>query len=171
MKPKTIVITLVVCLVLIVFFVWDSSKRGASTASVQGADGENISNSLLTAPETLYDFRTISMKNGNVNKDFQVANSTNKDITVKTVITSCMCTKAFVVRPDNSTIGPFGMPGMSYVPPANEVIQACESRVIRVVYDPNAHGPAGVGHIDRFVTLTDSSGGTIQFEIKALVTP
>ena len=63
------------------------------------------------------------------------------------------------------------MPGMGYVPPANELIKAGESRTIRVVYNPNAHGPAGVGRIDRFVTLTDEAGGALQLEIKALVTP
>ena len=63
------------------------------------------------------------------------------------------------------------MPGMGYVPPANETIKAGESRMIRVVYDPNAHGPAGVGRINRFVELVDSSGGTLGLEIKALVTP
>ena len=82
-----------------------------------------------------------------------------------------MCTTAFIVGPDGNVKGPFGMPGMGYVPPANEIIKAGESRIIRIVYDPNAHGPAGVGQIDRFVTLTDSDGGTLQFEIKALVTP
>ena len=76
-----------------------------------------------------------------------------------------------MVKGDGSTKGPFGMAGMGYVPPANETIKPGESRIVRVVYDPNAHGPAGVGQIDRFVTLTDSSGGTLQFEIKALVTP
>ena len=60
---------------------------------------------------------------------------------------------------------------MGYVPPVNETIKAGESRTIRVVYDPNAHGPAGVGPIDRFAILTDKSGGKLQFEIKALVTP
>ena len=82
-----------------------------------------------------------------------------------------MCTSAFNVEPNGSLKGPFKMPGMGYVPPANETIKAGESRVVRVVYDPNAHGPAGVGRIDRFVTLTDANGGTLQLEIKALVTP
>ena len=111
------------------------------------------------------------MKNGNVTKEFTVTNPTNQDITVSTMLTSCMCTTAFIVKPDGSTKGPFGMAGMGYVPPANEIIKAEESRVIRVVYDPNAHGPAGVGRIDRFVMLTDSEGGTLELEIKALVTP
>ncbi len=126
---------------------------------------------VLVAAEKFYDFGTISMKNGNVTKDFTVNNPTDKDVFVSTLVTSCMCTSAFIVAPDGRSKGPFKMPGMGYVPPANETIKAGESRIIRVVYDPNAHGPAGVGPIDRFATLTDASDGTFQFEIKALVTP
>ena len=116
-----------------------------------------------------YDFGTISMKNGNVTKNSrwliqQIA------IKVSTVLTSCMCTTAFVVS-SMEVSRLFRMPGMGYVPPANEIIKAGENRTIRVVYDPNAHGPAGVGQINRFVTLTDTSGGVVQLEIKALVTP
>src|SRR3990167_7392026 len=130
----------------------------------------NNSKSSLVAPEILYDLGTISMKNGPVSKEFAINNPTGDDITVRTVVTSCMCTAAFIVRADGKLKGPFGMPGMGFLPPANEVIRAGESRTIRVVYDPNAHGPAGVGQIDRFVELTDSSGGALQLEIKALVT-
>ena len=111
------------------------------------------------------------MKNGNVTKEFTVTNPTSEDITIKTVFTSCMCTTAFLVGPEGSTKGPFRMPGMGYVPPANETVAAGESRIVRVVYDPNAHGPAGVGRIDRYVTLTDVKGGTLVYEIKANVTP
>ncbi|MDO8481589.1 MAG: DUF1573 domain-containing protein [bacterium] len=154
-------------------FVWGAAGRAGTAASVQGAPGTATSGtkSALSALETFYDFGTISMKNGNVTKEFTVTNPTNEDITVKTVLTSCMCTTAFVVNADGSVKGPFRMPGMGYVPPANETIKAGESRIIRVVYDPNAHGPAGVGQIDRFVMLTDSSDGTLELEIKALVTP
>jgi hypothetical protein len=127
--------------------------------------------SVLTASEKLYDFGTISMKNGDVAKEFLITNPTDKDVFIPSLVTSCMCTKAFIVEPDGTSKGPFGMPGMGYVPPANETIKSGDSRIIRVVYDPNAHGPAGVGKIDRFITLTDASGGKIQLEIKALVTP
>ena len=82
-----------------------------------------------------------------------------------------MCTKAFIVEPDGTLKGPFSMPGMGYVPPADETINAGESRKVRVIYDPNAHGPAGVGPVDRFITLTDNSGGRLDLEIKALVIP
>lgn len=152
-------------------FVWGATGNGGTAASVQGASAATTTTSALTASVTFYDFGTISMKNGLVTKEFTVTNPTSKDVFVPTLVTSCMCTKAFIVESDGSTKGPFGMPSMGYVPPADETIKAGESRTIRVVYDPNAHGPAGVGRIDRFITLTDASGGTIQFEIKALVTP
>jgi len=168
MKSNTISIIAVVLLVFIGLFVWGySGERGINVAP----GSSSTSKSILTAPEVLYDFGTISMKNGNVTKEFTVENTTDQDIMVSTVLTSCMCTSAFIVLPDGNIKGPFKMPGMGYVPPANEIIKAGESRIIRVVYDPNAHGPAGVGRINRFVTLTDTSGGTVQLEIKALVTP
>jgi len=171
MKPKTIIVILVIFLAVAGLFMWGYAEKGGTSASLQGVAGSNASKSLLVAPETFYDFGTISMKNGDVEREFKVTNPTDKDITVRTVLTSCMCTTAFVVNPDGSVKGPFRMPGMGYVPPANETIKSGESRIIRVVYDPNAHGPAGVGLIDRLVTLTDSSGGRLQLEIKATVTP
>lgn len=171
MESKTISSIAIVLVILFGLFIWGYSGKGGTAASVQGAPGATSSKSALSAPEVFYDFETISMKNGDVFREFTVTNPTSKDIFVSTVLTSCMCTSAFIVEPDGSTKGPFKMPGMGYVPPANETIKAGESRVIRVVYNPNAHGPAGVGQIDRFVTLTDENGGTLQLEIKALVTP
>ena len=82
-----------------------------------------------------------------------------------------MCTKAYFVRLNESKKGPFGMPGMGFVPKLNETIKAGQSAYIEAVYDPNAHGPAGVGMVDRFVYLEDENGNKLQFEIKANVTP
>lgn len=124
----------------------------------------------LQVSESLYDFGTLSMAKGKVDHIFKVANKTDKDINIKTLTTSCMCTNAYIENA-NGEKGPFGMPGMGYVPPADEIIKAGESRDIKVVYDPAAHGPAGVGAIDRFIYLVDADGGKIQLEIRANVTP
>ncbi|MEK7063035.1 MAG: DUF1573 domain-containing protein [Patescibacteria group bacterium] len=167
MKTKTII--MLVCLMIAGLFVWGYFSNG-KTGAVQGVKTSNAKGS-LTAEETFYDFGVISMKNGDVAKDFTVSNATTQDITLKTVLTSCMCTSAFIVKPGGDIKGPFKMPGMGYVPPANEIIKAGESRIIRVVYNPNAHGPAGVGQIQRFVNLTLDDGEKLQLEIKALVTP
>lgn len=169
MKPKTLIYSGLFILLIIGLLAWGNAAKGG-TASVQGVPSR-AQKSALVAPLVFHDFGTISMKNGNVTKEFTVTNPTAESITVETVFTSCMCTTAFLVGPDGTTKGPFRMPGMGYVPPANETIEAGGSRTIRVVYDPNAHGPAGVGRIDRFVTLTDNAGGALQIEIKALVTP
>ena len=131
----------------------------------------NYTASSLKSDTTFFDFGTISMKDGDVTKEFTVTNPTDKDILVTTLETSCMCTKAFMVRPDGTTKGPFGMRSMGYAWPINDTIKAGENRIVRVVYDPNAHGPAGVGPTDRFAILTEESGGQLQFEIKALVMP
>ncbi|MDP1707325.1 MAG: DUF1573 domain-containing protein [bacterium] len=169
MESKTIGIATLVFILIVLLFAWG---RAGTNFTPQGAPGAtSIAQSSLIASETLYDFGTISMKNGLVNKEFTITNPTNLDIMATTVLTSCMCTLAYIVKENGDLKGPFGMPGMGYVPPANELIKAGESRVIRVIYDPNAHGPAGVGRIDRFITLTDASGGALQLEIKALVTP
>ena len=173
MKPKTLTFSALFILLIIGLLAWGNAGKGGA-ASVQGASasGVSTSRSALVAPEVFYDFGTISMKNGNVTKEFTVTNPTAEAIALEQVFTSCMCTTAFIVRPDGSARGPFGMPGHGgAVPPANESVGAGESRIIRVVYDPNAHGPAGVGRIDRFITLTDDSGTTLEYEIKANVTP
>ena len=161
---KTIITTLIIITVIGGFIWWGSTKQKPQVESI----GQE---SALTASSKLYDFGTISMKNNEVTNDFIISNLTDKDIVVPTLVTSCMCTNAFIVETDGKNKGPFGMPGMGYVPPANETIKAGENRIIRVVYDPNAHGPAGVGSIDRFITLTDSTGRDLKLEIKAVVTP
>ena len=126
----------------------------------------------LSADRAVHDFGTISMKNGNVSKTFTVANPTNEDIKISNLSSSCMCTNAYILNSDGSRKGPFGMPGHGGAATrANEIVKAGESIGIEVVYDPNAHGPAGVGMIDRFVYLEDENGNKLQFEIKANVTP
>ena len=162
---KIIIIGAIVVLGLIALMVWGRSSQTAGVSQNSGAI------SSLLSSEKLYDFGTISMKDGNVTKDFTVTNSGDKDVFIPSLVTSCMCTKAFIVEPNGTTKGPFSMPSMGYTPPANETIKAGESRIIRAVYDPNAHGPAGVGFIDRFLILTDASGGKLELEIKAVVTP
>lgn len=128
-------------------------------------------NNVLTVPESFYDFGTISMRNGDVGKIFKVINETNIDVLIPSLTTSCMCTRAYFIETDGNRSGPFGMPGMGFVPKLNKTIKAGESADIEVVYDPNAHGPAGVGRINRFVYLEDANGNKIEFEIKANVTP
>jgi hypothetical protein len=145
--------------------------EGSQESTNSHTAGVNNVNNVLTVEETFYDFGTISMKNGLASKIFKVSNSSTGDINLEKLTTSCMCTTAYIIK-DGIRSRPFGMPGHGgAVPKANEIIKSGETRSIEVVYDPNAHGPAGVGMVDRFVYLEDSSGTVLQLEIKANVTP
>src|SRR3989338_6769107 len=151
MKSKTIVSILIVILGIAGLVWWGRSAQNRVSAN----PNSNLSANALQALETLYDFGTISMKNGLVDHVFRVTNSSDKDILVKKISTSCMCTNVYIESIGGEK-GPFGMEGHGgYVPPANETIRTGESRELKVVYDPNAHGPAGVGAINRFIYLTD----------------
>ncbi len=123
----------------------------------------------LTAPETNYDFGAISMAAGKVTHNFEIENSSTSTISLGKLYTSCMCTVAYFVDKDGEA-GPFGMPGMGLVPPLNKELKPGEKATLRVVFDPAAHGPAGVGAIDRVIYL-GSNENMKMFGIKALVTP
>ncbi|MDO8664590.1 MAG: DUF1573 domain-containing protein [Candidatus Liptonbacteria bacterium] len=165
---KNTIIIIVLVSIGLLGLMWWGAQNTTTVSSSPPEQSETVS--ALVASEKLYDFGTISMAKGNVTHTFAVTNPTDKDILVNNLTTSCMCTAAYIVE-GNSKIGPFGMPGMGFAPKANMLIKAGETRNIDVVYDPNAHGPAGVGPVDRLVYLVDTNGGTLELEIKAVVTP
>ncbi|MBI5140009.1 MAG: DUF1573 domain-containing protein [Candidatus Vogelbacteria bacterium] len=164
MDKKAIVLFSIIFLGLFFVLAFKSDSQPSP-----GTQDKNTA-SLITAPEQLYDFGTISMANGKVSHVFKINNPTQNEIKIASVTTSCMCTAAYIVKGESKK-GPFGMPGMGAVPPADETIKSGESMEVEVVYDPNAHGPAGVGAIDRFVYVTEKNGSALQVEIKAMVTP
>lgn len=123
----------------------------------------------LSAGQEVYDFGAISMAKGPVKTTFTVENSTAEPLELSKLYTSCMCTTATLTL-SGQTFGPFGMPGHGVVPPVNQTLASGEEAAMEVVFDPAAHGPAGVGTIERTITL-ETSRGQRQFTIKAKVTP
>ena len=151
---KKNIITFVVILAGLFGLMWWGQPAQTSVATPGSNTG---SGSALTVAEKLYDFGTISMADGNVTKVFSVFNATDKDIKVESVVTSCMCTVAYIESASGEK-GPFGMPGHGGpVARADEIIKAGETKEIKVVYDPNAHGPAGGGPVDRVFFLNQTS--------------
>lgn len=126
--------------------------------------------SLLKSSETLFDFGTISMANGKVSHEFKITNSSDQPINIRRIYSSCMCTAA-KFKFNNQEYGPFGMEGMGGLTLTNITLNPGDSGTVKAIYDPNAHGPAGVGLIDRFVYLEDKNSGQLKIEIKAVVTP
>jgi len=123
----------------------------------------------ISAEETSYDFGTISMAAGRVSHIFKIKNSSAEPAKIVKIYTSCMCTEAKLTTA-NGVKGPFGMPGHMSVPEVNITLKPNEEATVEVVFDPNAHGPAGVGKMDRTVTI-ETNSGNVDLNFKVTVTP
>lgn len=117
-----------------------------------------------------YDFGTISMKNGLASKSFTVRNDQNQPISLAELYTSCMCTNVKIKIKDIE-YGPFGMQGHGAMKMLNQVLGAGEEAQLEVIFDPNAHGPSGIGQIERTITIQSDKGEIASVNIKANVTP
>ena len=110
------------------------------------------------------------MKAGVVSHDFVFTNNSAEPLTITQIYTSCMCTTA-IIKSNQGAVGPFSMPGHGLTRPANIVLAAAETATIKVTFDPAAHGPAGVGSINRTVTLEGEAGKLLDLTFSAVVTP
>jgi len=160
---KNLIIFVVVLVGLFGFLLlWGGSSTATLPVSTQIERGTELS---LNQSE--YEFGTIGMYDGNVMTSFVVSNLTDRDIKIDSIVTSCMCTTAYLVMGSDKK-GPYGMPGHgSVVPRVNEIIKAGEDMLIEVVFDPAAHGPQGAGHADRSVYVIDENGGALEFVFTA----
>ena len=164
---KSILIILGIAALFALLFALGSQNPG----SVPGGDALTAA-SALSVSEDSYDFGEISMKDGLVRRSFTVTNNASSTpLILSRISTSCMCTEAFL-ESNGEKLGPFGMPGHGGATRSiREEILAGESRAVEVVFDPAAHGPAGVGRITRAVFIEDEAGGVATLEISATVTP
>lgn len=165
MNKNTIFITL--SIVIVIFgFVWFAGPKRSDeqTASLSSGNGE------LVALENFYDFGNISMAQGKVNHSFKIKNNGLGTAMVKKLYTSCMCTSANLVKSDGKKTGPFGMAGHGFIPNVNKKIISGEEFEVEVIFDPNAHGPAGVGPIDRSIYV-ENDGELLELKIAGVVMP
>lgn len=116
-----------------------------------------------------YDFGPISMAKGKVSHLYSAKNTSSEPMNLVKLYTSCMCTSATLII-DGVRKGPFGMPGHAAIPTLNLTIPAGKEFQVEAVFDPAAHGPAGVGTIARTVTL-ETSTGSAKMNFSAVVTP
>ncbi len=169
MKKNTLVKVVIVGLFLIGLFLMGLPSKNQTPASpiVSG----NLASTVLAAEVSQYDFGTISMMNGNVSYDFMLKNMMTEPVRVTKMYTSCMCTTAMMKIGDRE-VGPFGMSGHGGPAPAiNEIIEPGQSVKVSAIFDPAAHGPAGVGRIERSIYLESDKGAPVELKFSANVTP
>jgi len=124
----------------------------------------------LQAEEAAFDFGTVSMAAGNVSHTFVIRNAAADPITITKLYTSCMCTTG-TLEVGGKRFGPYGMPGHGSIPRISEAIGAGEKADVEVVFDPAAHGPAGIGPIERVIYVERENGGPLELTIRAMVRP
>lgn len=151
--------------------VWLARPTTPNTQAILNpASGLPAQAGALTAEESSFDFGEISMAAGKVSHLFAVKNTGSKSVSINKLYTSCMCTTA-MLKIGNRIKGPFGMPGHGFVPGFNESLAPNETAIIDVVFDPAAHGPAGVGPINRAVRVENNGGEPLELRITATVRP
>lgn len=152
----------------LIFWSYNNSKAPASHPEIVTGGNEST---LLTASEKNFDFGEVSMAKGLVEHKFVLKNNSAEAVKIGQVETSCMCTTAFLVTKDGKEVGPFGMAGHSgMMNKANLTVNSGEEIIIRAVFDPAAHGPAGVGLIERQIAL-EVGGAPLFLNFKAVVKP
>lgn len=128
------------------------------------------SKSDLTAEQTSFDFGSVSMAAGKVTHLFKITNTHAVPAVIRKISTSCMCTTAQLAKAGKK-LAIYGMPGHGYIPNLDEPIGPHEHAVVEVVFDPAAHGPAGIGRTERFVTIYTGAAQPLELSFTALVTP
>lgn len=142
----------------------NSAKPGPASVQPVAAAGA------LVSPDPFYEFGKISMEAGNVSHRFTIENTGGTPITITKLYTSCMCTTATLITLAGKK-GPFGMIGHAAIPTIAETL-APEGRVqVEIVFDPKAHGPAGVGRIERVITVENDAGKPLELGFVAMVRP
>lgn len=168
MKTKDILIALFISIVALGTLI--VTNNISQNKKSQENQENKLSESFLVAEEKTFDFGTISMAKGPVSHEYVVTNTGARVSLVRTLYTSCMCTQA-ALKTEGGTFGPYGMPGHGFIPAINAAINPQEQSRVIVTFDPAAHGPAGVGKIERSIILENDSGAPVELRFTANVTP
>ena len=164
---KNIIVGLAIGMIIFASIVW-VARPGANdngSAAVQPSSA-----GVLIVEEQSFDFGSISMAAGKVTHRFAVKNTGADPVNISKMYTSCMCTVAVLQKGDKK-FGPYGMPGHGFIPKMNAMVDSGEEVFVDVTFDPAAHGPAGVGAIQRAVVLENNAGNNVELQISAEVKP
>ena len=132
---------------------------GSQSGETTQANISNSLNAVLSSEEGSFNFGNVSMAAGNVSHNFKIKNSGSEPLVITKIYTSCMCTAATLVQGGSKKTGPFGMLGHGFNPSIKLVVNPGEEAEVEAIFDPAAHGPAGLGRVNRVITLENSGGG------------
>lgn len=147
-----------------------SRLAGAATAIAAVPGVAPSGQASLRARENFFDFGSISMAAGKVSHRYWFRNEGAAPVLIRRIYTSCMCTTATFVK-GGRVINQYGMPGHGPLPSVNETLASGETAYVDAVFDPAAHGPAGLGPTDRVVTIESDAAAPLALRFSANVRP
>lgn len=166
---KQLLVWTAVLVAALALFAWLGMPSGAQkNESAQVTKG--LENVTLSADESTYDFGTISMAAGKVSHTFKISNLSALPVVIEKMYTSCMCTVA-ALNVGGEKFGPYGMPGHGFIPKINKTLNSGAEAMVEVTFDPAAHGPSGVGRIQRSIVIENNGSQPLELGFTAVVTP
>lgn len=153
----------------IAFGVYRSQQRVAKPQSPPRQE-QPARPAILASLKPFVDLGTFSMARGNVPFRYLIKNAGAEPLDINRVSTSCMCTNATVITATERK-GPFGMPGHGRPNATRLRLAPGELATVEVVFDPAAHGPSGLGRIERTVTLESAQAAPLELRMVVMVTP
>lgn len=122
----------------------------------------------VAAERDFHDFGEVPLNGGLVYARFDLTMTEAARVT--DIQTSCMCTRARIVQGEQVS-GWFGMSHTGPAPIIDIPLQPGAPAYMEVEMDPAAHGPAGVGPVERGIIVETAGGQTLQFVLAATITP
>lgn len=174
--PVLVIAGILVVVGLLAFLGWSARVAPSSPASAGGAlhagalEAAPLEQGSLRVGDALHEMGSVSMRNGNVSYAVSLTNTSAKPVTIASMYTSCMCTTA-TLKAKSGTSPAVGMPGHGAAPSINLTLEPNETAEVLVTFDPNAHGPAGIGPVERVIVLEPEGEKPVEFGFKATVTP
>ncbi|OHA49700.1 MAG: hypothetical protein A2682_00100 [Candidatus Terrybacteria bacterium RIFCSPHIGHO2_01_FULL_58_15] len=153
---------------------------GAARPDTSAGDTPASGQPVVAVEPLKIDLGTVAMSSGVAERTFAVKNTGDGSLRVTGLQTSCMCTSAQLeVGSEKSAV--FGMAGGggghggSGAAPRSWAMEvpAGGEGTLHVFYDPNAHGPAGVGPFERVVLFNtdDPAQERVEVSIRGVVVP
>jgi hypothetical protein len=159
-----------ISIIAIGFGIYRSQQKAATPSAAPQAQAAVQPGALVSARPN-HDFGTISMAAGDVTHTYRIKNDGAAPLTLDRIYTSCMCTTATLITASGRKQGPFGMPGHGPLKAVSAQLAPGETALLEVVFDPAAHGPSGIGLIDRIVTVNAKGTTPLELRMVAMVRP
>ena len=156
MKEKTwLLASAILGTLLLVSFlaIWQGGKvNQSSSITSTTSQSKPVPVTGLTAAPEPFNWGNIKINGGIVQAKFTLKNTSPRALKIAKLETSCMCTEASLKIGDQESPF-FGMPGHAGNADWQAEIAPGAEASLTVKFDPAAHGPEGLGKVDRIARI------------------